>query len=207
MKKTAKAFISWRIWDLNGLKKREHGRRWLWIAFFSDDIVCMQVRTGGSTKIQSYTEELRKRKGYELQAHDLPPILNTYIRINPWPTLRLSIGVVPRGNSFLGLQPGPIEDRSGHWNSKLYCQCQAGKLKQGRSLSKTFAREQRDRSMSVMNTWRRKSIHFPFEPRDLTDSRTFCALCFSLPLAFVFGCQFFDSWFSWSWPAEAEAVR
>ena len=36
--------------------------------------------------------------------------------------------------------------------------------------------------MSVMNTWRRKSIHFLFRPRDMTDSRTFCALRFSLPL-------------------------
>ena len=66
----------------------------------------------------------------------------------------------------------------------------------------SFARVQRDHSiLSVINTssWPQKRIHLPYGPTDSTDSSRLCALRFSLPLAFVFGCRSFGFWYSWSW--------
>ena len=67
-----------------------------------------------------------------------------------------------------------------------------GSNKKGRTVRRSVlsSREYNGTALSVMNTWRRKSIYFPFGNTYLTESRTFCALCFNLLLAFDFGCPF-----------------
>ena len=103
--------------------------------------------------------------------HDLPP---KHIRINPWPTLRLSIALFPvvmaslyHPRSSAKSHRGPYPKLKPRALLTLRTLCETGSESQvgrykDKSFYATFARVQRGRyrSMSVMNTRGRESIHF-----------------------------------------------